>query len=136
MDPGSNGGARSLPIDGELLSGVLARLRRDTPAAALRWTLGDRGTAEIDACFTASGPIWTSTARLWTDEGRSVTTATVHCVGVGADEVRLVLEPDSIGPEVREDRISALQGLAQAAVDELAEELLWHATRAGLTQRG
>ena len=128
MNPARTSMARTLPIDGALLGDVMLRLRRDTPASLLRWTLGDRGTAEVDVCFTSAGPAWTTTARLWNRAGLAVTAATLQLVATGADEVRLTLEP----AESHQGR--ELLDLARAALDELAEELLWHATRAGLTQ--
>ena len=57
--------------------------------------------------------------------------ATLRLVASGPDEVCLTIEPTpEPGPG------SDLTDLLQAAVDEFAEELLWHATRAGLTPRG
>jgi len=127
MDPDGIGVRRTLPIDGALLDDVLLRLRRDSPASVLRWTLGDRGAAEVDVCFTSAGAEWTTTARLWNETGLAMTAATLRLVAAGPDEVCMTLEPAS-GPEMAD--------LAQAAVDEFAEELLWHATRAGITPRG
>ncbi len=127
MDPDGFGVRRTLPIDGALLGDVLLRLRRDSPASVLRWTLGDLGAAEVDVRFTSAGAQWNTTARLWNETGRAMTAATLHLVAAGPDEVCLTLEPGS-GP--------AMADLAQAAVDEFAEELLWHATRAGITPRG
>ena len=52
------------------------------------------------------------------------------------DEVQLTLEPTlPLGPGW-EERMPELHALAHAAVDELGEELLWHAARAGLTAGG
>ncbi len=121
MDPDGSSVARVLPIDGALLGDVLLRLRRDYANSALRWTLGDR-------------PVWTTTARLWAGTGLAVTAAIVHCVATAADEVHLTLEATlpptaAWGKDGRE-----LSDLARATLDELAEELLWHATRVGLTQ--
>jgi hypothetical protein len=136
MDRGGMSVARTLPIDGALLGEVMLRLRRDSPTPALRWTLGHRGAAEVDVCFTSAGPAWTTKARLWSHAGLVVTPATLQLVATGADEVRLTLEP--ILPPARAGRNQGcdLLDLARAALDELAEELLWHATRAGLTQGG
>ena len=131
MDPDSIGVQRTLPIDGALLGEVLLRLRRDSPASVLRWTLGGRGAAEVDVCFTSDGPQWITTARLWNETGigLAMTAATLRVVASSADEVCVTLEPaPPAGPEV--------SSVARAAVDEFAEELLWHATRAGLTPRG
>jgi hypothetical protein len=131
MDPGGISVTRTLPIDGALLSEVLLRLRRDSVASALRWTLGDRGTAEVEVSFTSAGSQWTTRARLWNRAGLAVTAATLRVEAVGVDEVRLTVEPmlptwTEWGDE------SELVDLTQAALDELAEELLWHATRVSM----
>jgi len=134
MDPDRISVERTLPIDGALLGDVLLRLRRDSPASMLRWTLGDRGAAEIDVSFTSVGGAWTTSARLWSQTGLAVTPASLRLLASTPDEVRLTLQAASAagtagsGPETAE--------LANAAVDEFAEELLWHATRAGITPRG
>ena len=134
MDPASMSIGRTLPIDGALLSDVLLRFRRDSSASAQRWTLGDLGAAEVDVSFVSAGAAWTTTARLWNQTGLAVTAATVQVIATGADEVRVTLVP-TLPPAPawgREGRL--LADLARATLDELAEELLWHATRAGLTQ--
>ena len=134
MDPDRISVERTLPIDGALLGDVLLRLRRDSPASMLRWTLGDRGAAEIDVSFTSAGAVWTTSARLWNQSGLAVTPASLRLLASTPDEVRLTLEAAAAagiagsGPETAE--------LANAAADEFAEELLWHATRAGITPRG
>ncbi len=136
MDRGGMSVARTLPIDGALLNDVMLRLRRDSASPSLRWTLGTRGTAEVDVCFTSAGPAWTTKARLWSHGGMVVTPATLQLVATAADEVRLTLEPIlPMAPAGRRPGCDLLD-LARAALDELAEELLWHATRAGLMQGG
>jgi hypothetical protein len=135
MNPGGISVERDLPIDGSLLGDVLLRLRRDSPAPALRWTLGDRGAAEVEVAFASDGPAWTTRARLWNYAGLGMTTAVVRLEAVAQDAVRLTLEPTiSAGSPTGDDELS-MSDLGQATVDELAEELLWHATRAGLTFR-
>ena len=119
---------RTLPIDGALLADVLLRLRRDSPATVLRWTLGDRGAAEVDVCFASAGADWTTTARLWNETGLAVTPPRCASRARASDEVVRDARAD------RNRRRRPRPGdLARAVVDELAEELLWHATRAGLT---
>jgi hypothetical protein len=136
MDPGGISVERTLPIDGALLGDVLLRLRRDSPASTLRWTLGDRGAAEVEVGFTSDGPVWTTRARLWNYSGLAMTTATVQLVATAPDAVRLTLVPVHV-PELAPDADEAsMTDLGRAAIDELGEELLWHATRAGLTARG
>ena len=136
MNPGGISMERTLPIDGALLGDVLLRLRRDCPASSLRWTLGDRGAAEVEVGFTSDGPIWTSTARLWNYAGFAMTTATVRLVATAPDAVHLTLVPTHGSRPVSDEETRSMADLGRAAVDELAEELLWHATRAGLTARG
>jgi hypothetical protein len=136
MDPAGISVERTLPIDSALLGDVVLRFRRDSTAPALRWTLGDRGTAEVDTCFTSAGAGWTTRARLWNATGHAVTTATLQLYATDADEVRLTLEPVSDPAAAGPDRAGRLSELARAAVDELAEELLWHATHAGISSEG
>jgi hypothetical protein len=136
MNPAGISVVRILPIDGALLGDVLLRLRRDSGASALRWTLGERGTAEVDTCFTSAGPGWTTEARLWNATGRAVTAATLQLVATDVDEVQLTLEPSPAPAQVWGDEAHELSDLARATVDELAEELLWHASHAGLTSNG
>src|SRR6478752_346799 len=92
MNPGGISVTRILPIDGALLGDVLLRLRRDSAASMLRWSLGGRGSAEVDASFisvgTSAGTSWTTTARLWNETGLAVAAATVDLTP-GSDEVRL-----------------------------------------------
>jgi hypothetical protein len=136
MDRGGMSVARTLPIDGALLGDVMLRLRRDTSSGRLRWTLGNRGAAEVDVCFTSAGPAWTTTARLWSHAGMVVTPARLQLLATAEDEVRLTLEPLLPAAPAGSRQGCDLLDLARAALDELAEELLWHATRAGLTQGG
>jgi hypothetical protein len=133
MNPGGVSVERTLPIDGALLSEVLLRLRRDCAASALRWTLGSLGTAEVDVSFTTDGPEWTTRARLWNGSGLVVTAATIRVAATAVDEVRLTLEPTLPPAAAWGDSAEELTELARAAVDELAEEFLWHATRAGIS---
>jgi hypothetical protein len=135
MDPEDIGVKRTLPIDGALLSDVLLRLRRDSAASVLRWTLGHLGAAEVDVCFTSAGTEWTTQARLWNESGLAMTAATLRLVASSPDEVCLTLEPTP-SPFAAQGEGPDVGALGRAAVDEFAEELLWHATRAGFTPRG
>jgi hypothetical protein len=134
MLPGGISVARTLPIDGALLGDVLLQFRRDSTAPTLRWTLGARGTVEVDVCFASAGTGWTTAARLWNQSGRAVTAATMQLEAIAADEVRLTLEPNPAPAAAWGNHAEELLDLAHAAIDELAEELLWHAARTGLTQ--
>jgi len=127
MNPGVIRVTRTLPIDGALLSDVLLRLRRDTDGAVVRWTLGDRGAVEVDAHFASEGAAWVTAGRIWNDGG--LTNVRLRVAATSDDAVDLMLT--STDPGTR----AGLDDLAHAVVDELAEELLWHAARAGVTRQ-
>ena len=135
MDAGGISVVRALPIDPAIVNGTLLALRRDTPGSATGWSLGHRGSAEVDVDFVRTGapdPTWTATARLWDPEAIAVVRAVVVLTVVGPDGCELSIRPELPLARWWSARMPALLGLAQAALDELAEELLWHATREGL----
>ena len=139
MDGGKFSVARALPIDAALVGDVLRRLRRDTPGSSTHWTLGGHGSAEIDVDFfpavpaaleaPGDGPAWTTTARLWDPDAIAVARAVVELSAVSNDACELTLRPDTPLNPWWEAREPVLLGLASATLDELAEELLWHASR-------
>jgi hypothetical protein len=134
MYGGNINAARSLPIDAALIGDVLRRLRRDTRGSAASWMLGTHGSAEIDIDFfpvaaPTDVPAWTTTARLWDPEAVAMVRATIELTAVAADSCTLTARPDVPLTPWWSARMPALLGLSLAALDELAEELLWHATR-------
>jgi hypothetical protein len=133
MEPGGINVSRTLPVDGALLDDVLLRLRRDAPGGALRWTLGERGTVEIDANFTPGIGLWHSGGTVWDHSGFALARVALRLRETHADAVELSLVPAAALPRWWGRRVSELLDLLHAAVDELAEELLWHASRVGLT---
>ena len=139
MDAGGICVARSLPIDAALVRSVLIRLRRDVPGGVVRWTLGARGAAEIDVDFFPiltvgddTIPAWSSTARLWDPDGMAMLPAVVEIRSGTVDTSELTLRPATPPAPWWTARTPALLDLAGAALDELGEELLWHATREDL----
>jgi hypothetical protein len=141
MDGGTISVARALPIDAALVGDVLVRLRRDTRGTTMRWTLGERGSAELDVDFfpvffgfvsNRVGPAWTTSARLWDPEAVAVTSAVVELTAVSTDTCELAIRPDLPLTPWWEAHAPALLALAQASLEELAEELLWQATRDGV----
>ncbi len=141
MYGGSISVARALPIDAALVDDVLARLRRDATSSMVSWTLGDRGSAELDVAFFpvffgfatgGNGPAWTTSARLWDPTAVAVAAAVVELSAVSSDTCELVLRPELPLAPWWEARLPTLVEIAQAALDELAEELLWQATRDGV----
>ncbi|MDQ1508268.1 MAG: hypothetical protein QOG50_112 [Actinomycetota bacterium] len=139
MDAGGICVARSLPIDAALVRDVLIRLRRDVPGGVARWTLGEWGAAELDVDFfpilTAGGdtsPAWSSTARLWDPDGIAMLPAVVEIRAAAVDTCELTLRPATSLAPWWTARTPALLDLATATLEELGEELLWHATREDL----
>ncbi len=135
MDAGGISVVRQLPIDPALVNSMLLGLRRDSPGQATGWSLGRRGSAEIDVDFFRTGapePIWTATARLWDPEAVAVVRAVVDLTVTQSDGCELSIRPNLPLSPWWSTRMPALLDLARAALDELAEELLWHATRDGL----
>jgi hypothetical protein len=132
MEPGSITVGRSLAIDAALLADVLLRLRRDAPGAVIRWTLAERGAVEIDVNFTSDGAAFTTTARIWERQGLAVANMTVRVAPRGADAVDLTAQPSAALPAWWASRVPEFLDVADAAVAELGEELLWHASYAGL----
>lgn len=139
MDAGGIFVARALPIDAALVGDVLIRLRRDAPKSVARWTLGGRGVAELDADFfpiltatDADTPAWSTTARLWDPEGVAMLQVIVELRAVAVDGCELTVRPVLPLAPWWSARLDALLDLAHATLDELAEELLWHASRDGI----
>jgi hypothetical protein len=143
MSGGSTCVTRSLPIDAALVGTVLGQLRRDTPGSSTAWTLGGRGSAQVDVNFfpvisslnisapngaAAERPAWTTTARLWDPEAVAMVRAVVEVSAVATDECELTIRPELPLAPWWEARVPALLELAQATIDELAEEMLWHAS--------
>jgi hypothetical protein len=133
MDAGGISVVRTLPIDPAIVNGALLALRRDTPGSATGWSLGGRGSAEVDVDFLRTpDPTWTATARLWDPQAMAVVRAVVDLSVVEPDTCELSIRPNLPLPPWWSERVPALLDLARAALDELAEELLWHATREGV----
>ena len=122
--------ARALPIDGALLGDALLRLRRDAAGAPLRWNLGDRGSVEVDVNFV-SAPEWHTAVRVWDTGGLALATCTLE-ITTTVDRVTVQLSVDHPLLPWWTERIARLLDLVQAALDELSEELLWHASRAAV----
>jgi hypothetical protein len=131
MGPGGISVTRTLPIDAALIAVVVLRLRRDTPGGVVRWTLGDRGAVEVDAAFATRGSTWSTTGHVWDATGRAMAVVTLEIATAG-DDVQLTLRPTSTLSAWWQGRVPDLLDLAQAVVDELSEELLWHAGKAGV----
>ncbi len=134
MEVAATGVTRRTPIPAALLGDVLHDLGRDAAAPVLRWKLGHRGTAEIEARFETCAAGWRTVARLRSPDGLDIAAATLLAEPAGADEVALTLRP-ALPATSWNELPDGFPLLARCVLDELAEELLWHASREGLTQR-
>jgi len=123
--------SRRLPMDAAALRVAMLFLALDTLSEARRWTLGPLGAVEIDPEFTPAsddgqnGTRRSSTrARLCAPDGYTINAEIVLTTGSGA-EPRLSLIADP-GCESQRDTLAIA---ARAAIDELAEELLFFGSR-------
>jgi hypothetical protein len=139
MDAGGISVARAIPMDAALVRDVLIRLRRDTAGSVARWTLGGRGIAELDVDFfpiltaaDAASPAWSTTARLWDTDGVALVHVVIELRAAAVDGCELTLRPAARLAPWWSVRLPALLDLAHVTLDELYEELLWHATRDGV----
>jgi hypothetical protein len=126
---------RELPIDGALVGACLLRLRRDAVDRRISWTLGGHGSADLDVHFhRAAGDavprtdLWSTTCRLWERDRLAATTVIVE-LRSSAGGCELVVRASGPIPPVWRRDPQDLRDLARAMVDELGEELRWHASR-------
>ena len=128
--------ARRLPIDRATLPRVLGRLRDETAGLMLHWQLGDRGACEVEVGFVLDAHAaevgveqYFSTALLSDPQGRAIASVEVTIGPCEGDESQLELHPaEQIGPWWNE-HLGAYLDLAHAAIEELAQELLWYHSR-------
>jgi hypothetical protein len=121
---------RRLEIEPTALDAVLARLRIENGSATARWRLGDRGTCEFDIMFVPAeiGGALDSTALLWAPDRAAFTTIAVTIVPCDG-EIEIGLFPTGPLADWWTNRLAAYLDLAHAALEELAQELLWQYSR-------
>ena len=138
MDGGNISVARALPIDAALVGDVLMRLRRDTRGIddaldARRARLGRARRRLLPGVLRARldrvGRPGPRRARLWDPDARR----RARRPSSSSPRSRPTPASSRIRPDLPltpwwEARMPALLDLAHATLDELAEELLWHAT--------
>ncbi len=141
MEPGSILVERELPIDGALVGPCLLRLRRDTAGPSCTWTLGGHGAAELDVHFRRAGDpdggtgAWSAGGRLWEPDRLAVATVVVE-LWPSTDRCVLRILLGTPPPPRAWRGPEHLAILAGALATELAEELLWHASRPGPAPTG
>jgi hypothetical protein len=125
--------ARRVPIDAEALARVVARLRLDTDTPTVQWSLGERGSCEVETAFAPFsaqlGIAFTTTGVLWDAAKTAPARIEVTLVPLDDRETELEIAPaDPVG-DWWSARLPAYRDLADAAAEELAQELLWHQSR-------
>jgi hypothetical protein len=127
---------RRLSIPPRAASRAVMQLRRDAPGARRRWSLGERGSFEMQADAVAVGPVRAANnhlhiaGRLWDPAGTTMTGVDVEVCPVADEAVEVAISPAQRLPEwFRDHDLEHWHDLARAALDELCEELLWYASR-------
>jgi hypothetical protein len=131
--------SRRLPMTSRAAAQAVLRLHHDEPGGRVRWRLGDRGSFELDTGFergsSARAPAGSrrhrlhTAGRLWDPAGMTMTGVDVEIAPSDGD-VELTLVPAQKLPSwFRDHDLAHWRELAAAAIDELGEELLWHARR-------
>jgi len=130
--------ARRLPIGAGTLGHVLGRLRAETSGTVLRWNLGSHGSCEIDVLFRnrptmADGsdePVRFATSmRLIGPNQATTVTVTVSLVARGDDVTVLEFRPTGPVDTWWCANQATYVDLANATLEELAQELLFQDTR-------
>jgi hypothetical protein len=137
MDGGGDGQvARLLDINAIRAASAVLALRREFGSLTQQWTLGDLGTFELDAAFvgvtlTASSPFGhqriSTSGRLWAPRAIAVVPVEVTLASTRRPPSELSLTPEVPLPPSFASDLDGYHALARAALDELAEELLFHA---------
>ncbi len=137
MDGGADGQvARLLDINAARAASAVLALRREFAGLTQQWTLGALGTFELDAAFvgvtlTAASPFGhqriTTSGRLWAPRGLAVVPVEVTLASTRRPPTELSLTPEAPLPPAFASDLDAYDALAHGALDELAEELLFHA---------
>ena len=140
MDAESNaqhiGVARSVPLNAIQTGAAVLAFRREIPGASQRWTLGSLGSFEIDSQFVGLTLVAqklpgeqriATTGRLWSPDGMAVAGVEVALESALAPPTQLSIVPTAALPPTFANVLDAYFALANAALTELCEELLYHA---------
>ena len=123
---------RTLRIDTAAFADALVGLRREMAGLTQLWNLGDHGSFELDARLSPPGrrSLGRSdlTGRLWNTDGSAL--APVRITATSDEVVTVVaLLPNGPAGQWFADHVHEHVDLAHAALNELCEELLYHATQ-------
>ena len=133
--------ARRLPIEADALAPVLERLRAETSGTTLRWNLGERGSCDVAVTFArmvnGAGPGgFVSSASLSAPDCTGSATVVVSLVGCDSEESQLEFHPAAPIGDWWAAHLPVYLDIANAAVEELAQELLYQHARVRVERAG
>ncbi len=111
-------------------------VRREMSGALQRWSLGDHGTFEMDSQFVgltlssqsrAGDQRIETTGRLWSPDGMAVVGIAIALESALAPPTQVTIIPTTTLPPTFANNLESLRVLTFAAIEELCEELLFHA---------
>lgn len=127
---------RNIKVAPRVASRAVLQMRRAS-GFHRRWSLGDRGSFEIEGDVvevtrerqTHQGAIHIP-GRLWDPAGTTMTKIDVEVTAESEEGVEVSVSPAQRLPEWFHDHeLEHWRDLARAALEELCEEILWHASR-------
>lgn len=128
---------RAVPLNAIETAAAVLGVRREMDGSLQRWSLGDYGSFELDAQFsgltlsaqTRRGHQCIQTSgRLWHPTGMAVAPVVVSLESSLAPPTQLTLTTTTLPGAFAHD-LDGLRALACAALEELSEELMYHAAR-------
>lgn len=127
---------RTVRLPASQLADALVGLRREMTGRSQTFRLGERGTFELDAGLSPPRPVAPGASlvsiaielrgRLWNPDGSAVTAVRLRAESDDAATI-VVLVPSGEVAQWFRDHLAHYLDLAHAALDELCEELLFHA---------
>ena len=127
---------RTVSLNAIETAAAVLGLRREMSGAFQRWTLGPFGVFEMDSQFvglTLSAQTRRgdqrieTTGRLWSPDGMAVVSVSVALESALAPPTQLSISVSSQLPPTFANNLVGLRALAHAALEELCEEVLFHA---------
>ena len=129
---------RAVSLNSIETAAAVLGVRREMSGAHHRWTLGVYGVFEMDSQFVgltlsaqtrAGDQRIETTGRLWSPDGMAVVSIAIALESALAPPTQVTMTPTSTLPPTFSNDLTALRTLALAALEELCEELLYHAAQ-------
>ena len=128
--------ARAIALNAIETAAAILGVRREMQGATHRWNLGAYGSFEIDGQFVGltlnaqrrvGDQRIETTGRLWSPDGMAVVGVTVALESAFAPPTQASITVANHLPPYFNDNADGLRALALAALEELCEEILYHA---------